>query len=187
MKIFEINNTHAFKKRSFLTKLAITSVAKFGDDNKIAILFCEYKENITIQIRDTNDGRVLNTFNCEKSPGAAFQFEDVGNYKMLCRGTNEILLSEYWKFHCFNISRSNYESYESDLHEAWYYESRIGKFLKDISGLTIDEEGNIYVCGSESHNIHQIEANDYLSYRVLNTQILMISSHYQLTAKGVIW
>ncbi|XP_053384696.1 E3 ubiquitin-protein ligase TRIM71-like [Mercenaria mercenaria] len=171
-----IGHSNVFNAGKFPTKYGIDALEKFGNDKKIAILFCDDKEHNRchfFQIRDAEHGRILETLYLEKSTGVTLKLE--GAKRMLYRGTNEIFVSEHWKLHCFDIDKNvGFCTKQSDsnyIQESWFYKSCKGHFLKDVSDLATDEEGNIYVCGLESNNIHQISSDNYRENRIILNNI----------------
>ena len=171
--IFDIESTRATKTGSFQTKLDIVAIAKFGDDKKIAVLFSE-NDTLSIQIRDVISGRILRSFHCEKSEDVPLKCVETGNNRIVYREGGDILLSDKWKCYCFNISTRRTCNTHSNCHhiqECWFFKSRKGNYFKDISDFAIDQEGNIYLCGYLSNNVHQVAANDFRKYREIVTGI----------------
>ncbi|XP_045174676.2 uncharacterized protein LOC123535970 [Mercenaria mercenaria] len=181
-----IGKSHVSFTGKFPTKFVIDALERFGNDKKIAILFYDETgtriERSIIQIRDAENGRILETLYLEKA-GVTLTLKD-GAKRMLCRGTSEVFVSDLSKFHCFDIDMTvgcpTQQSDTNYIQESWFYKNRKGSFLKDISDLATDEEGNIYVCGLESNNIHQISSDNYRENRIILNNIkkpLSISVH----------
>ncbi|XP_045176297.2 uncharacterized protein LOC123536873 [Mercenaria mercenaria] len=175
VKKYCIGKSYVSFTGKFPTKFAVDALEKFGNDKKIAILFSDetrHDERSIIQIRDAENGRILETLYLEKA-GVTLKLD--GAKRMLFRGTNKIFVSDPWKFHCFDIDKCvgcpAQQSVTNYVQESWFYKSRKGSVLKDITDLAVDEEGNIYVCGSKSSNIHQISAENYRVNRIIITNI----------------
>ena len=49
----------------------------------------------------------------------------------------------------------------------WFVKSHKAHLMNGIMGLTVDEERNIYICGFNSNNLHQVCSKDYKKQRVL--------------------
>ncbi|XP_060599423.1 uncharacterized protein LOC132753029 [Ruditapes philippinarum] len=175
IETYDIGTNNAHRVGQFPTKDTIFGVDKVGNVQEIAVLSAD-NENPFLQIRNAKTGRILKTVCFENSCGVPYQFgEGRGTLRLLSRGTNELIVSEFDKLHCFkSTSTSGYaDNNENVVQESWFYKSRGGSYLKYISNLAADDEGNIYVCGHDSNNVHQISKDDYRTNRILISNIKM--------------
>jgi len=53
----------------------------------------------------------------------------------------------------------------------WYYKSYSLNVLSKARGMSTDSEGNVYLCGIDSNNVHQVSSKNFLENRVIVTKI----------------
>ena len=171
IEIYDIGKKHAHRKNAFQTKYDIVAIEKFGNDGNIAVLFEEndnkLEDRFSVQIRNAKTGSIDQDFCFDKFPDVPFRFEYSGVKRILCNETNEIFVSDGWKFHCFDTLDAENDS----IPESWFYKSRTGNFIQGISDLSLDNEGNIYACGNDSCNVHQISNDDFRVNRIIVSNI----------------
>ncbi|XP_060606183.1 E3 ubiquitin-protein ligase TRIM56-like [Ruditapes philippinarum] len=172
IETYDIETSNAHKVGHFLTKTDVCSLAKVGDVQEIAILFEESNKPF-IQIRNARTGRIFKTVNFENSCGVPYKFGEDGCLRLLYKGAIAIIVSEFEKLHCYKSASTTGYAGENEnvVQESWFYKSRDGSYLKFISYLTADDEGNIYVCGRDSYNVHQISKDDYRRNRIIISNI----------------
>ncbi|KAH3807216.1 uncharacterized protein LOC127835027 [Dreissena polymorpha] len=68
---------------------------------------------------------------------------------------------------CYKID----ETKECLAERAWFYKCYKTNFLKKVSGMAVDDEDNVYVCGEESNNVHQVSSKNYRMNRVIINDI----------------
>ncbi|XP_060556531.1 E3 ubiquitin-protein ligase TRIM56-like isoform X2 [Ruditapes philippinarum] len=187
IETYDIGTNNAHRVGQFPTKVRVFGVDKVGNVQDIAVLF-EDNENPFLQIRNAITGCIFKTVSFESSRGVPCQFGEDGTLRMLYRGTVAIFISEFEKLHCYkSASTTGYAGKnENVVQESWFYKSRAGSYLKFISNLTADDEGNIYVCGRESYNVHQISKDDYRTNRILISNIKLPLSVGVNSKKGYV-
>jgi hypothetical protein len=99
---------------------------------------------------------------------APFTFEDSEEKRILCKGTDEIFVSTDNEFHCFI---DNSDDNIGFVYASWFYKSRRYSPLTGIKDIAADSEGNIYVCGHDSCNVHQISKDGFRISRILISNI----------------
>lgn len=78
-------------------------------------------------------------------------FTDV--YRVHYTSKGNIVVSEYQKF-------STFVDDVTEIKMLWFYKSNNCRPLYDISDIESDGDGNIYICGLKSMNIHQISCDN---------------------------
>jgi hypothetical protein len=165
IEIYNIGET-PYRVRKFQTKFHPVAIASFGNDKYISVLFEDNEEEKFIQIRETQ-GRIERTIYFKEMCDAPFTFEASKGKRILCKGTDEIFVSTYSEFHCFIDTPWDIDSVEA----SWFYKSHRNSPLTGISDITADSEGNIYVCGHDSCNVHQISKDGFKKNRILISNI----------------
>ena len=143
--------------------------------NQVVVLFSDVERNVSkrsdynqvvLQIRHMYNGRVLRTFNDFRNKSwLKIVLENPRQICKISKTQNEFLLSGNMKLHCFVTDQDN----KKLLREKWYLKGYKGNMIPEITDIVTDKEGNIYVCGKGSKNIHQISGINYLNNRVLFT------------------
>ncbi|XP_052806322.1 uncharacterized protein LOC128235549 [Mya arenaria] len=78
-------------------------------------------------------------------------------------GKSSIVFSENWRVSCYTVGKQTREL----IHRQWFYHSHANQILKKAKGVAKDSEGNIYICGEDSNNIHQVSSKNYKRNRVI--------------------
>ncbi|XP_060556510.1 uncharacterized protein LOC132717123 [Ruditapes philippinarum] len=174
IQTFGIGTCNAHNLRQFPKKYIILAIAKVGNVDEIAILFEEFEnaanKRLFCQIRGARTGRIFKTVTFENQVGVPFEFQEDGNRRIFCRDMDEILVSEFTKLHRF--TNTGYSDHSSNIFkESWFYKSSDGSYLKGITDLAADDDGNIYVCGCFSDNVYQISKDNYRRNRIIISNI----------------
>ena len=106
---------------------------------------------VEIQQRHVSDGKIYTTtnyFHREIRDPFCIQVDD----DMKC-----IILGE----------RNQVSAFNKDGERIWYYKPGRHSRLNMIYGMTMDAEGNAYVTGHDSNNVHQVSSQDYRCSRVI--------------------
>ena len=106
---------------------------------------------VEIQQRHVSDGEIymtINDFDREIRDPFCIQVDD----DMKC-----IILGE----------RNQISAFNKDGERVWYYKPGKHSRLNMIYGMTMDAEGNAYVTGHDSNNVHQVSSEDYRCIRVI--------------------
>ncbi|XP_060556511.1 protein wech-like [Ruditapes philippinarum] len=189
LETFGIGTCNAHSLRQFPTKYLILAIAKVGNVDEIAILFEQFENSankrLFCQIRGARTGRIFKTVLFENQVGVPFEFQEDGNRRIFCRDMDEILVSEFTKLHRF--TNTGYSDHSRNIFkESWFYKSSDGSYLKDITDLATDEEGNIYLCGYYSNNVHQVSKDNYRRNRIIISNIKMPFSVAVNSKKGYV-
>ncbi|XP_045205476.2 uncharacterized protein LOC123557828 isoform X1 [Mercenaria mercenaria] len=119
---------------------------------------------IEVQVRSLRDGAIIRQLTNFKSKSSIEMIlENTGRIRVIPKNQNAFLISENSILHCFDTDKAN--SY--NLKENWYFKSYKDNIIDGISDITVDKEGNIYVCGKGSKNIHQISGRNFMYNRIL--------------------
>ena len=160
----------------FPCKLYPISIGSIPDNNDQAIILFSDEEmktpkksdydQIEVQIRNMKHGQILRTFSSfENKSSLKMVLENPRRIRMNLKSQNTFLISENMKLHCIEPDPLN----NNIVKEKWYYKSYKEKVISEITDIAVDKEGNIYVCGRDSKNIHQISGMRYMTNRVLIT------------------
>ncbi|XP_045206415.2 uncharacterized protein LOC123558605 [Mercenaria mercenaria] len=158
----------------FPTKLYPISIEQSNaNDSHVIILFSDEvkttpknsdSDTVEIQIRSIRNGAMIKQLTDFKTKSSLKMImENPGRIRVLPNVQNSLLISENKKFHCFEVDQTNSDT----IKEKWYYKSYKGRIIDDIADIAVDKEGNIYVCGKGSKNIHQISGSNFKKNRVL--------------------
>lgn len=156
----------------FTTKLFPISIDSSSEHrNEVVILFSDEEKStpktsdfdvIEVQIRLLHNGQVVKEFSSFKNESSSkLTLENTGRIRVIPKQLNTFLISECNKLHCFEP--------DNGLKEKWFYKSYRDNIINDISDIAIDREGNFYVCGKGSKNIHQISGDNFMKNRVIAT------------------
>ncbi|XP_045205474.2 uncharacterized protein LOC123557827 [Mercenaria mercenaria] len=158
----------------FPSKLYPISIVKSEEnDNCVIILFSDEErstqkrsdnDTIEIQIRSFHKGAILKQLTDFKTKSShKLILENPGRIRVTPIIKDAFLVSENKKLHCFETDHSN----ANTIKEKWFYKSYRASNIDDITDIAVDREGNIYVCGKGSRNIHQISGSNFMNNRVL--------------------
>ncbi|XP_052818593.1 uncharacterized protein LOC128244620 [Mya arenaria] len=147
----------------FATHYQAVSLDSF-DDERILVMFMQQSsfDDPVIQVRAGSTIDVSFSF-----PDEA-QFGHVEKAKRICTiSKSAFLLAEDQR-----VSMYVLDTDDEVLHgRAWFYRSHVRTCLQKATGMFVDSEENVYVCGEESNNVHQVSSYDYRSNRVLISNI----------------
>ncbi|XP_052217178.1 uncharacterized protein LOC127835030 [Dreissena polymorpha] len=51
--------------------------------------------------------------------------------------------------------------------EQWYYKCHMNRVFKDVTDVTIDKEGNKYICAKDSNSVHQVSYSCFSKNRII--------------------
>lgn len=152
INVYEVTGNSVFKLRHLCTKRFPLSIAAKSDWDSY-VLFSEQpcvaledRQILEIEQRNLNDGKIFKIFNVYEHMSLD-NVPDTYRIHYTCKG--KIVVSEYQKFFTFVDDGK-------DLVLQWFYKSHGMKHLYNISDIESDEEGNVYVCGVKSKNVHQV-------------------------------
>lgn len=176
--------------RGFATSLYCYSIAPF-DDELVAVLCSDVMfgesvnsddDTIMIQLRKVHNGQIVREIHeFARINGETLTLNDPKQIRVTSE--KEILISDSNMLHCFEFQ----EGCDSEeLKQKWFYKNSKMWYIDNIAGVSIDEEGNIYVCGTTSKNIHQISRYNFRNNRVLVSGIKNPISIAVNTKKGLI-
>jgi len=164
-RIFHIaveGNTLSSNLRSYATRRQPLSVSTI--DSEVVILFGNVSSgkvvDVNIEIREGSSIRTNVSY-----PTSNYNFDHLNDATMFLHtlNSNEILLSENDRVSCYEIDR-----YQEEVsNRLWYYKSHRENILEGALGLTIDSEDNVYVCGYNSNNVHQVSSQNYRMNQVV--------------------
>jgi len=153
--------------RTYPTRLQPISVSEINSE--LLILFSNADFDV-VEPGDINiEIRNKSSIQAEISYDSADEaFEYVEDAKRIHRlDSTEILLAENDRVSCYNVDLN-----AEDLSERlWYYKSHGKNCLEDARGIAKDSEGNVYVCGRDSNNVHQVSSKNYRMNRVIVSNI----------------
>ena len=158
-------NTLSSNLRSYATTHQPNSVSEM--DSMLLILFGNYRfdnnGNVNIQIRygSSVPSSIHSNIAYDSSKR---ELECIENAKIIYSlQSNEIILAEYDRVSCYNISQDQNKISK----RRWYYQPHGTSILEGAQGLTKDSEGNVYVCGYNSNNVHQVSSQNYRMNQVV--------------------
>ncbi|XP_052806921.1 uncharacterized protein LOC128236104 [Mya arenaria] len=137
----------------FPTRLQPISLTVF--DSRLMILFATKEsfdstaaDDVHIEIRRGNTIAATISYNTDDK-----KIKYVKNAKQVSVVDGlSIVFSENTRVTCYTV-----DSQESKLqNREWFYKSNKENVLKKAKGFAKDSEGNIYICGEDSNNVHQI-------------------------------
>ncbi|XP_045206414.2 uncharacterized protein LOC123558604 [Mercenaria mercenaria] len=158
----------------FSSKMYPISIEKSNErDGHVIILFSDEERNtqknsdsdtIEIQIRSVHNGAIIKQLTEFKTKSShKMILKNPGRIQVMPKVQNAFLISENEKLHHCDIDQAS----TNTIKEKWYYKSYKGRIIDDITDIAVDKEGNIYVCGKGSKNIHQISGSNFMNNRVL--------------------
>ncbi|KAH3814833.1 hypothetical protein DPMN_143346 [Dreissena polymorpha] len=87
--------------------------------------------------------------------------------RILTVDSNSILLAEHERVSCYGIDQAEVEIGD----RKWYYKNHGQNILENARGVALDKEGNAYICGEASNNVHQVPCNNYLKGKIIIANI----------------
>jgi hypothetical protein len=161
--IFEIRGDTVYSVRQLSTRFHALSITSRHEWD-VFLLFSDKptvtasnREILQLEIRNLFNGRIAQTIDIMKYFDGG-SLTDTHNIQYTVKGG--LIISETDKCHYF-------EHTNDELREKWYYKSHGKKILMDVSCIESDIEGNVYVCGKKSRNIHQVSASNYRNSRII--------------------
>ena len=153
--------------RSYATLFQPISVSKI--DLELLILFSNADFDVVepgdVNIEIRNQSTIQARISYDALDG---DFEYVEDAKRIQRlESTEIILAENDRVSGYNVD-INAEKLSKRL---WYFKSYGKNKLKDARGITKDSEGNVYVCGRHSNNVHQVSSKNFCMNRVIVSNI----------------
>jgi len=152
-------NTLSSNLRSYATTHQPNSVSEM--DSMLLILFGNYRfdnnGNVNIQIR--NGSSVPSSIHSNIAyDSSKCELGCINRAKIIYSlQSTEVLLAEDDRVSCYNISQDQNKISK----RRWYYQPHGTSILDGALGLTKDSEGNVYVCGCNSNNVHQVSSQNY--------------------------
>ncbi|XP_052217177.1 uncharacterized protein LOC127835029 [Dreissena polymorpha] len=151
----------------FSTKFWPVSISHF--DDRVIILFIKEAEcfdligNENIQIEIRNGSKIDATLDYEE--GDHYYIDNARRILTLENGS--VVFAENDRVSCYVI-----DEYNNVIGERiWYYKNYGTNPLFNARGIAHDSEDNVYICGYESNNIHQVSSQTYRHNRVLMSNI----------------
>ncbi|WAR05353.1 hypothetical protein MAR_020722 [Mya arenaria] len=163
-----ISNTSIVFWMEFPTRLQPISLTVF--DSRLMILFATKEsfdstavDDVHIEIRTGSS--IDGTMSYDSDDECFNYVEDAKQISVF--DESSVVLSENTRVTCYTV-----DTQESKLLDRkWYYKSHNNNFLKKAKGVAKDSEGNIYVCGEDSNNVHQTSSENYRRNRVVISNI----------------
>ncbi|XP_052806321.1 uncharacterized protein LOC128235548 [Mya arenaria] len=158
-----INKTSIWDVTAFLTRNQPLSLTMF--DSRLMILFGN---------NDNFDSTAVDDVHIEIRTGcyidvSIHQSDDEGlEYikhakKVFVFAVSSIVLSENTRVSCYKV-----DTHAKKLTDRkWFYKPYQQNDLKKAKGVARDSEGNIYICGEDSNNVHQASSLNYSRNRVI--------------------
>ncbi|XP_052806468.1 E3 ubiquitin-protein ligase TRIM71-like [Mya arenaria] len=155
-----INKTSIWRCYEYCTKYQPLSLTVF--DSRLMILFaCNENfdnteaDDVHIEIRKGNSINV--------SIYEPYQ-NDVKEAKRIFRfDASSIVVSENTSVSCYEVDTKTQEL----PNRKWFYKPFKQNVLKKAKGVAKDSEGNIYICGEDSNNVHQVSSTNNRCDRVI--------------------
>ncbi|XP_052265192.1 uncharacterized protein LOC127867785 isoform X4 [Dreissena polymorpha] len=165
-----------FKTGGYPTRLWPVSISHF--DQKVIILFLTQEdsvddvesESVTIEIRDgsrIDRGFYIDVDDSDDEDDDLYHIVDAK--RILTLETGSVLLAENDRVSCYDIDAREEEIGGRE----WFYRSYGKNHLHNTRGLATDTEGNVYICGQDSNNVHQVSSMNYRQNRILIADINM--------------
>jgi len=170
-KIFRLEfdgDTFSPEVRFFDTRLQPISVSKI--DSNVFVLFSSAAYNgneagvVNIEIRK-GSGAVVSQITYVSSAEQFHYVEDAKRIHIM--PSSDFFLAENNRISCYKVNQSVNKLSSRE----WYYKSYCLNILSKARGMSMDSEGNVYVCGMGSYNVHQVSSKNYLENRVIVTKI----------------
>ncbi|KAH3807230.1 uncharacterized protein LOC127835028 [Dreissena polymorpha] len=87
--------------------------------------------------------------------------------RILTLENGSVVLAEDNRVSCYGIDECQKEIGD----RKWFYKCNRSNRLVNARGLANDSEGNVYICGSVSNNIHQVSSKNYRHNRIIISDI----------------
>lgn len=166
IQVFLIGKNSIIKCKELCTRHYCLSLAMFRE-SQIFIVFSEKpqptgeRKPVQIDICDTATGSIMQTFDLKQYFGVSSRIE---TFRIHCTSKHAVIIPEYDKIHCL-------EKYTDTPNENWLYRLLSNRELEVVSDIDSDKEGNVYICGKVSKNVHQVSAADYRNSRIIIVHI----------------
>ncbi|XP_052803330.1 uncharacterized protein LOC128233613 [Mya arenaria] len=163
-----INKTSIGGLMEFSTRLRPISLTVF--DTRLIILFATNENFDSTEVDDVHleirKGSSIDATISYDSDDECYNYvEDAKQVSVF--DESSVVFSENTRVTCYTIDAQDGEL----LDRKWYYKSHNNKVLKKAKGVAKDSEGNIYVCGEDSNNVHQTSSTNYRRNRVVISNI----------------
>ncbi|XP_052233864.1 uncharacterized protein LOC127846550 [Dreissena polymorpha] len=160
------------------TKFWPVSISHF--EERVMILFLKQSgrfdlnepESVEIEIRNGSKIDAGLEYGPEDTSSSSEDGEDDHYYidwakRILTVEFGSVVLAENNRISCYGI-----DEFQKKIGDRkWYYKYYGSNPLDNARGITSDSEGNVYICGSESNNIHQMSSENYRQNRILISDI----------------
>lgn len=164
LNVYHHEKGSVVKQREILTRDFPLSIASYKGMSFYVLLSEQplrhnTRKFLVIELRRLHDGMVLNEVDVlkfMKHPDIESNF-----YRLHYMGQEKIIVSENEMFHTFSDMKEK-------VVRQWYYKGTKYQTLLGASDIDSDDEGNVYVCGSESKDIHQVACHDFTYSRVIS-------------------
>ncbi|XP_052806467.1 uncharacterized protein LOC128235704 [Mya arenaria] len=148
----------------FPTRLQPISLTVF--DSRLMILFVTKEnfdstaaDNVHIEIRRGSSIDATMSYN---SDDESFNYvEDAKQISVF--GESSVVFSENWQVSCYTVDIQAGKLTDRQ----WFYKLHDNSILKKAKGVAKDSEGNIYICGENSNNVHQASSTNHRLNRVI--------------------
>ncbi|XP_052806470.1 uncharacterized protein LOC128235709 [Mya arenaria] len=158
-----INKTSIWSCYEYYTKYQPLSLTVF--DSRLMILFaCDENfdnteaDDVHIEIRK---GSSINVFIYKPYNNG---FKEIKEAKRIFLfDASSIVLSENTRVSCYTVDTETEELPD----RKWFYKSYQQNVLEKAKGVAKDSEGNVYICGEDSNNVHQASSANYRRNRVI--------------------
>jgi len=148
--------------RSYVTGKQPICVSEF--DSELIVLFGKHKlgEGGNVNIENRNGCSIRSRITYDSSDKDLKGIKDAK--KIISLKSTKILLTENDRVTCYEIDQTKCKI----VKRRWYYRISYGKnILEGALGLTKDSEGNVYVCGYNSNNVHQVSSHNFCMNQVV--------------------
>lgn len=160
--IYEIENDKITHKTRIGTEFCGSSIT--SSQNGDILISSSQKKGLQILDKDGIVKRRIEKF--RDRYGHNVQFDSSSNIHFV--QSSQLIISGKHMMRVFELGNTSHQV----LNERWFYRSNGNHTLNDASDVCMDSDGNIYVCGRLSNNVHQISGRNHQNNRLLVSNII---------------
>ncbi|XP_052806466.1 uncharacterized protein LOC128235703 [Mya arenaria] len=160
---YRINTTSIWRCNEISTSYQPLSLTVF--DSRLMILFANTENFDSTADDDVHiEIRTGSAIDCAIFKSDYEGLEDVKDAKRVFHfDASSIVLSENTRVSCYDVDTQA----KKLTCRKWFYKSYHQNVLEKAKGVAKDSEGNIYICGEDSNNVHQVSSTNYRCNRVI--------------------